>query len=137
MIPAGVSELRSAFHAHRQYAETHNNASGYLLLFYAVECGLKAMWLKRMKLYYTEQIVDKTLLGQEGHNVSRWVKELRLSASGVGPEPHFRLAGDKSPRPVKHAHEAWRYGVRIEQADEKALVQWLYQLCHRIAEELP
>lgn len=139
MIDAGVSELRQAFHAHRRVAGSGGASSSYLLLFYAVECGLKAVWLKRHNLWTTAQMRDKTLLSRNGHDLRRWSKELKLPArltqSPTSPV-QFRLTSDNSAWDVGDAHQAWRYGVRMDPDDEQALVAWLGRLGAWLHEEL-
>jgi len=135
MIHAGVSELRQAFHAHLGVAHGRNGSSYYLLLFYAVECGLKGIWLKRRNLQRTDQIGDDTLLRQDGHNLLRWIKELRLPARLVGSRTHFHLASGGTAE-VGNAHQAWRYGTRMHDGDEQALVAWLHSLCTWVREEM-
>jgi len=136
MIHAGVSDLRQAFYAHRQVAHGRNGYSYYLLLFYAVECGLKWVWLKRQNLRRTDQIGNDTLLSQDGHNLVRWIKELRLPARLVGSQTHFHLASGSTTWDVGNAHQAWRYGIRMHHEDEQALVAWLHSLCKWVSEEM-
>jgi len=136
MIHAGVSELRQVFHAHLQVAHGCNGFSYHLLLFYAVECGLKGIWLTRQNLQRTDQIGDDTLLSQDGHNLLRWIKELRLPARLAGSPPHFRLASGGAHWDIGNAHQAWRYGTRMHNGDEQALVAWLYSLCTWVREEM-
>lgn len=135
MIPAGVSQLRQAFNAHLEASQKTTGISAYLLLFYAAECGMKSVWLRRNKLKTINDISDKTLLSQDGHNLDRWKKELKIPAS-VGETPHFRLASGGSSLDVEKAHQAWRYGIRMNHLDEKDLVEWLKNLCDWIKENI-
>jgi hypothetical protein len=75
IIPAGVSELRQAFHTHLGAFGQIKSISSHLLLFYAAECGLKSIWLRRNKLKTINDIADQTLISQDGHNLDRWIKE--------------------------------------------------------------
>lgn len=84
----------------------------------------------------TDQIRDQTLLRNDGHNLARWVKELRVPASVVQSVPSFRLAKDGTAWDVEKAHQSWRYGVRMQQKDEETLIAWLKQLCQWIKEEM-
>ncbi|WP_231636927.1 MULTISPECIES: hypothetical protein [Planktothricoides] len=137
-IHVGVSELRQAFHAHSQSAaaEQIKQISAYLLLFYAVECGLKSIWLKQNKLQTTEQIPDRTLLSKDGHNLDRWVKELKISASQVSATPDFHLEKGGFSLNIEKAHQAWRYNIRLKGEDEKVLVEWLNSICNWIKENI-
>jgi hypothetical protein len=130
LIHASTAELKQAFYAHHNIVKAQNNqsASFYLLIFYAVECGFKNIWLRRNGLNGTDQIQDKTLITKDGHNFATWIKELRLPATIVGKYPNFsnipsfRLSRDKSSWDVGKAHQAWRYGVELNIEDEKVLV---------------
>ncbi len=123
MLAAGVSELRNAFWQHTDMREQ----SQYLLLFYAVECGLKAEYLRRMRLRTTEEIGDEELRGT--HDLRRLAKELRLPANLIS-DLSFLLQKDKSRWQINKAHEAWRYGLAILsekslEAQLRDLQQWL------------
>lgn len=71
MIHAGMSELRRAFHTHRG-AIPNSSPSQYLLLFYAAECGLKALWLRRHQLRTSEDFPEDA--ARHGHDLLLWVK---------------------------------------------------------------
>lgn len=137
-IHVGVSELRQAFHTHSQSAaaEKIKHISAYLLLFYAVECGLKSTWLKQNRLQNTEQIPRQTPLYEDGHNLDIWVKELKISASQVSATPDFRLEKGGSSLNIGKAHQAWRYGIQIKAEDEKVLFEWLNSICKWIKENI-
>ncbi|WP_293112989.1 hypothetical protein [Moorena sp. SIO4G3] len=144
MIPAGVSELKQAFHQHLAAHTSVTGPSSYLLLFYAAECGLKSIWLRRNNLRSTDKIQDRTLLIKDGHNLDRWRKELGIPASRFTAKtqtknkstPSFHLASGGSSLDLEKAHQAWRYGLRIEKEDEEYLVNWLHQLCNWIKENI-
>lgn len=134
-IPVGFSELRKAFRRHAQVAGNANNSSHYLLLFYAVECGLKSVYLRRHKLMKIENITDERLRSW-GHDLRLWVKELRLSAQLAGPSPSFHLKKDRTTVwQIKQAHQAWRYGALIDPKDEKILINWLKKINDWIQKE--
>jgi hypothetical protein len=136
VIPAGISDLRQAFYSHLRAAQGGSECSFRLLLFYAAECGLKRVWLRRNNLQTTTHISDRSLWGKDGHNLARWIKELRLPASIAQPAPSFRLAKEAKSWDVEKAHQAWRYGVRMQNDDETILVTWLEQLCQWVKEEM-
>ena len=76
-----------------------------LLLFYAVECGLKAVWLRRQR----RDVFDSVDITKTGHNLRQVLKELNVGAHLALPES-FQLE-----KPVRRAqfgdiHQAWRYG---------------------------
>lgn len=138
MIHVGSSELRKSFHAHIQVvlAQSNKSSSSHLLMFYAVECGLKSIWLKRNKLIGTDRIQDQTLLTKDGHNFAIWIKELRVPPTIGNKIPDFHLDRGGSSWDIGKAHQAWRYGVRMKSEDEKAVVEWLENLCDWIKEKI-
>jgi hypothetical protein len=134
MVHAGMSELRGALYRH-SVVDPLQPESESLLLFYAVECGLKAAWLKRNKLLSTSQL-GPDFAGSNGHDLILWAKRLRLPAALASATLRFRLRNGKSAFDVGAAHQAWRYGVEILAADETALLNWLQALCQWAKGEL-
>ncbi|MFP3535165.1 hypothetical protein [Pseudomonas sp. SIMBA_021] len=113
-IPFSDRELRRAW---RELSEVCTPQSARknahrLLLFYAVECGLKAIWLKRQsRTLFTKEDIERT-----GHDLREIVKELRLGAMFVLPQS-LQLSpavnkGLNLPRngDITILHQAWRYG---------------------------
>jgi len=99
-------------------------ASNYLLLFYAIECGLKSIYLRRHRLQTIDQIYDVQL--RKSHDLALWVKELRLPASQTGIAPSFKLARDsQGSLGIEFVHQAWRYGVIVDVVDEQLILLWL------------
>ena len=76
-IHSTQSELNTAFSDHlKVYGQGKGKTSRQLLLFYAVECGLKARYLNREGLPSTAAFAGR--LGNKfghSHNISRWVQE--------------------------------------------------------------
>lgn len=137
MIPAGFSELEKAFYAHiGKSQKIQGSCSSYLLLFYAAECGVKSIWLKRRRLKKTDDIPEKEFYG---HDLDKWCKELKIPASQLSSvytqTPHFGLDGG-SRYDIKDAHQVWRYGIKVKAQDEKNLVEWLNNLCNWIKENI-
>jgi len=133
MLHAGVSELRKAFHAHKDAIRERKGISYYLLLFYAVECGLKSIWLQRKNLLNTNQVEDKSFLSKYGHNLDKWVKELKVDPRNT---PNFHLAGGGANLDIEKAHQAWRYGIGMKSEDEEVVVEWLENVCNWIKENI-
>ncbi|MEZ2277629.1 MAG: hypothetical protein ACBR12_12035 [Microcoleus sp.] len=133
MLAADVRGLKQAFNAHKVASQKTTGISSYLLLFYAAECGMKSVWLKRNNLRTTNDIADSTLLSRDGHNLNTWKKKLRISAS-IGNAPAFSLARGGADLEVAKAHEAWRYGIQMNADQEKELVEWLEKIYNWIKE---
>jgi hypothetical protein len=148
MVHASRDNLRQAFHRHHCAFQSTTDACSYLLLFYAVECGLKSIWLKQKNLTGTDRIQDQTLLSKDGHNFAVWIKEIRLPKSVVGElfnnkgnplplqTPTFRLASGGAHLDTGKAHQVWRYGIPVDSQDQKALVEWLEKVCIWIKENI-
>lgn len=134
MIPAGRTELKKAFWHHKNSSEDCTSPSSYLLLFYAVECGLKSVYLYRTNLKTTDDIPDKL---RQSHNLINWAEEMGLPPSIASANTSFHLKKDRRRSwEIRRAHEAWRYGVVIDQNDETQLVNWLKQVAQWIEENI-
>ena len=129
-IHAGFSELRTS---HLQLVAAANGSQGppaHLLRFYATECGLKYAHLLRNRFRTTEQ------LGDLDHDLNLLIKNLKIPASAIGSPPALRLSRSKNEScPPSSAHQAWRYGVRIDAADEAGFISWLQRICEVVVRE--
>jgi hypothetical protein len=132
MLPAELEDLKRSFRHHTQ-VEGAASESRNLLLFYAVECGLKAVWMRRNHLTRTDQIENPII---HTHDLRRLAAELTV-ATGVGQcQETFKLRRDSAGWQARQVHEAWRYGVQVDPKDEQALVDWLARLWSWAREEL-
>ncbi len=111
-----------------------SQAANNLILFYAAECGLKAVWMMRNRLRTTDQLAAD--LKAHGHDLVFWARQLRLPASIIEGVVRIRLRDDPKEFDLSTAHQAWRYGVKIHEEDETVLRLWLYRLCDWISQEL-
>lgn len=116
MLPFTYREIERAWRQNLRVStvETRENPHR-LLLFYAVECGLKAVIMKREESTRTDHC---STLSEFGHNINalldhlRAGKELRLSK-----EVSMKQIEDPTtPRPVKpkEFNQMWRYGGKTE-----------------------
>ena len=129
-IHAGSSELKASHIRLAAAAQAGQGPPAHLLLFYAAECGLKYVHLRRNNFRTTEQ------LGNIDHDLSLLIKNLSLSASAIGGVPALHLSRDKNEScPPSSAHQAWRYGVRIDGGDEARFVTWLQRICDVVVRE--
>ena len=134
MIPVGWSELSKAYRLHTKNASSGVSASHYLLRFYAVECGLKSVYLQRNKISRTDAIDDEQL--RSSHDLIRWAIELKIPAHIVGRNSWFRLQRDSSTWHINKAHQAWRYGARLEAVDEDAVNQLICNIQQWLEENI-
>ncbi len=125
-LHADYRQLKAVFHTHLKWAGSRKEPSSYLLLFYAVECGLKYVYLRRNRMASTQQLAESGLLSGNGHDLMKWCKDLKMPASLAGVTVHFRLLSNTSKQyNIGKAHEAWRYGVPIEKSTQDTIVEWL------------
>lgn len=109
-----------------------------LLLFYAVECGLKAVWLKRQ----SRTLFDGADIHRMGHDLQQVLKDLKIGSALSLPEA-FQLSavslGTASlPRKGKFGdvHQAWRYGGRCHAPTDQDCEQQLLKVLTWIQGEL-
>lgn len=133
MISADTRALKNAFRQHYKAAIQDSSPSNFLLLFYGVECGLKAIYLKQRGLRSTSELPDAN---SYGHDLLGLVKELRLSASVVRCNSQFCLSTTNDTFDIRDAHQVWRYGLKMKDDDQIRLVQWLKQICAWIQENI-
>lgn len=125
-IPFSDRELKRAW---RELSEIATLPAGgerknphRLLLFYAVECGLKAVWLKRQnRTLFEQEDIDKT-----GHDLRKVLKDLNIGSSLSLPEdislgPAKRDNHQSLPRNGKISilHQAWRYGGKCKTPNDQ------------------
>ena len=134
MIPVGWNELSKAYRLHSKNAENGASASHYLLRFYAVECGLKSVYLREKRINRTDAIVDQHLRGS--HDLIRWAVEVNVPAHIIGRHSSFQLQRDSSRLNIDQAHQAWRYGVRLEPVDENAVNQLMCNIQQWLEEKI-
>lgn len=111
-LPFTLRELKNAWRQLRgaSICNPRNNAHR-LLLFYSIECGLKAAWLKNEG----KNVLDSQDISRTGHNLNKILKDLRV------PQPlpaNLCMSainhGNRNPVLRKGAiealHQVWRYG---------------------------
>ncbi len=121
MVHVTLREIEKSFRRNKKFV-THLNQSGSyvasqrkLILFYAVECGLKALYMRRKRLRKTDQKdTDNKGVSSFSHNLNRLLKKLNLIQHKL---PDVK-AKDNVLIPAKSLHEAWRYGKELDPDDE-------------------
>jgi hypothetical protein len=109
-----------------------------LLLFYAVECGLKAVWLKRQR----RNLFERDDIEKTGHDLRQVLKDLKVGAGLSLPE-NLKLQpvnqnGVEQPRngDISILHQAWRYGGECKVPTDQDCEQQLQQVLNWIQGEL-
>lgn len=139
-IPVTRQELARAWrHLHQAACVTPRQAPHRLLVFYAVECGLKAVWLRRQ----AREVLEGVDIDHLGHDLNQLFTELRIGHSLTSLPATITLKPlGKSPRVrgrsggVDVLHQAWRYGVEVQTPDDTLLEQKLDELNLWIEKEL-
>lgn len=107
-----------------------------LMLFYAVECGLKAVWLKRQsRNLFNRMDIDRT-----GHNLRLVLKELNVGAVLSLPE-NLELGPVNKGKELRKGdisilHQAWRYGGKCVAPTDDQCEHQLRQVLNWIQGEL-
>lgn len=135
-IHIGQSELINAFKTHARFAKEEQTPSHKLLLFYSVECGLKAKLLKNSSRFNTQYLTD----GDLTHDLGHLIKEARLPPMGEEMPTNFQLKNFKKDRDkenyhISDAHQIWRYGRTIKERDEQKLITWLEKVEEKLQED--
>ncbi|MGK7941886.1 MAG: hypothetical protein AB4062_17385 [Crocosphaera sp.] len=107
-----------------------------LLLFYSVECGLKAVIMKRQRKNRTDLCQD---IGQSQHNINRLLdclsarKNLRLP-----PELNLTPLRENEERNCKvdQINQIWRYGGHSNNIKDDELEKKLINIVNWIGQEL-
>jgi len=155
-IPTDYRKLQNAFRQHKLAVEKageveeKDRAPYNLLLFYAVECGLKSIYLKRNGSPKKGTKPDSTPIEEIGHDLILLAKKLGL-AKRLAKKPDLnhqkteeteltfrslRQGEISGPWGIKKIHEAWRYGVKIDYDDEQEIIKRLKELCIYIQTQL-
>jgi hypothetical protein len=140
-IPFTLRELQRAWKALRLASSQIPRTNAHrLLLIYSVECGLKAVWLRReSRTLFVASDIQRT-----GHDLNEVIKQLRM---GVVLPVFFDLSDAKDERksPVlrRHCridalHQAWRYGAELASpaVDDSVMEEKLEAVQRLIEKEL-
>lgn len=141
-IPFTYRELTNAWRelsvVATPYAATNRQNPHRLLLFYAVECGLKAVWLKRQ----SRTLFEAADINRMGHNLQQVLKDLKvgyaLSLSESFELPAVTQGAASLARKGKFGdvHQAWRYGGRCQSPTDHDCEQQLLKVLTWIQGEL-
>lgn len=131
MIHAKIHELKNTFTAHLFVYKlaSPKRVSHRLLLFYAVECGLKVLMLKKIKGTTTESFMKHRELkdrlnGKNGHNIKYM---LRFLGYGQFNLPNMRCLNEANAMPSEY-NQIWRYGIQIMKDQEDDIEKTLFEI---------
>lgn len=139
MIPISNRELIKAWRELREASLTENRTNPHrLLLFYAAECGLKAVYLRENGA----DILDGEIANELRHDLNRVMDKLRIGKEYRLPTPltlkPLRKAGTELHRSAScgDVNQIWRYGSNSTKPGDKVLEQALEKVNEWIAGEL-
>lgn len=116
MLEVSREQFRRSWNRQETTAKNilYDNASKRMLLFYAVECGAKYMYMNinHYRLYDKEVPQEH----RAGHDIKRLMKELGLESKCKFPDLVSNFGQTVHPYEYQ---EMWRYSVDCKDADEK------------------
>lgn len=139
MIPFTRRELAGAYRSAVAAATVVTRQNMHrLLLFYAAECGLKAVYLRRQNM----DVLEGAIADAVKHDLNKILSQLRASQDLFLPA-EFRL----SPVQIGGAsvtrhfscgalNQAWRYGGTLTQPSDGVVEQRLSQIISWISKEI-
>ena len=127
-IPITRRELERAWRNARSAANINEPTNAHrLLLFYAVECGLKAVYLKQRRT----EILDNTIIEKLGHNLNKALDEVQAGKSLHLPD-NLKISPYKNDTDAKsrkchtsQINQVWRYGAKFQAPNDATLEQQL------------
>ena len=122
--PRALQRRAAELEASAERELKHDLDSGALLLFYAAECALKAVYMYRNNLRDTADArANAAPVRSYGHDLIKLLTALNIPRSRVAGAPTIVLQRTKQPGSPSVLHEAWRYGERIDETPK--LCEWL------------
>jgi hypothetical protein len=113
-----------------------DKASKGVLLFYAAECGLKAVYMSRnsLRLASDKNAAATKAASDFGHRLDHLIRELKISPDKLPHTPGNITMKDGQKLSVHQVHEAWRYGGAISEHED--VLAWLGRAVKYVMEEL-
>lgn len=134
-----------ALAASHNAGEVASRAQENLLKFYAVEVGLKYLLNSVEKIPFKHETGGQSAyIEKYSHKLDDMVIALKVPASRIPPLvksqfqciPGYNVGGAGQTFSLHAAHEAWRYGLTIDPADEAEIVSYLNGVATYISEEI-
>ncbi|MBZ9958466.1 hypothetical protein FJ942_26385 [Mesorhizobium sp. B2-4-2] len=110
-------------------------ASKGILLFYAAECGLKAIYMSRnsLRMASDKNSAAKKSASEFGHKLDDLIRELKIRPDRLSHTPGSITMNTGEPLSVNEVHQAWRYGGVI--SEHEAVLEWLGRAIAYVTEE--
>ena len=109
--------MENAFRSHKGAWEAYKrnpNHTYKMVLFYAVECGLKSYYMRKYRLISSSDAADNAKSASAfSHNLNELSSKLNIAVRL--PDLNENATG---PVPALHLHTAWRYGKKLDEQEE-------------------
>ncbi len=111
-------------------------SSKALLLFYAAECGLKSLYMRRNHLRDTSAANAAAPRPASGfnHRIDDLIVALRVRREILAPRPSVLTLRGGDTVAVDELHQAWRYGAMLH--PEEPVITWLTAVVEYVIGEL-
>lgn len=134
-LPFTDRELSRAWRSLRRTANAEErNNTHRLLLFYAIECGLKAVWLKKQ----SKTLFDSAAIHRFGHDLNEIIKDL-MPGHGLQLLPasvQVNVGQISRSGRLNAIHQVWRYGGQLSIPTDEEMETRLENMAQWIAKEL-
>ncbi|MGC0849531.1 hypothetical protein [Pantoea agglomerans] len=139
-IPFTDRELTRAWRSAFDVSKVDLRANPHrLLLFYAIECGLKAAYLKK----HSKTIIDAAIAEEFSHDINELCSKLTIRSELMLPNSlrmkHCNIENKQTQRTLEPSdlNQVWRYGgALIGDMNDSVLENKLEQLNEFIKKEL-
>jgi len=140
VVPFTDREMQRAWKDNFQASKHTSRSNAHrLLLFYAIECGLKAVLMKRMAVNCTS-LCDE--ISDAKHNINKLLDYLSAGQSLKLPTQlqmaSINIKGVQTERKLDAGkiNQAWRYGGRLTQLPDDLMEKHLLKISEWIQQEL-
>lgn len=134
-----IRSSKGHYHIYSKASDSDKkSATLRMVLFYAVECRVKAICYHRIKKQFTYSEMKKqhpTLsnLLTKSHDIKGLMYELNRKSlipkwiyKNIENPPEAELKSETSVKfNIEEVHLCWRYGVDLDDGSEEAIVEWL------------
>ena len=128
-------EMENAFRSHKgawEACKSNPNHTYKMVLFYAVECGLKSYYMRKNNLISSSAAADNEKSASAFlHNLNDLSAKLNIAVR----IPDIKKNVDNSIH-VKHLHTAWRYGKKLDEQEETVCIKRLTKILNDIKNKL-
>ncbi|MCU0288980.1 MAG: hypothetical protein MUF15_21620 [Acidobacteria bacterium] len=129
------SEMENAFRSHKGIwgaYKSNPNHTHKMVLFYAVECGLKAYYMREKKFEFSSAAADNEMSASAfSHRLNDLLKKLNIAGDIPGITKNVG-----KPINSQHLHAAWRYGKKLDEQEETLCIQSLTKILNDIKMKL-